>query len=472
MPLEPIVGLTSFRSYPVLIWTQRVFISTLALTSLANLGLPQTSQPMRIDEVVAVVGNEIILLSEVEENARQMALQTDRPVGFKEKCQILEGLLFQKLCLEQAERDSLTVTDEQVESELNRRLDYFKAQFESVEKMEQVLGRTIPEIKKEFRAQVKDQLLIRQMEEKITGQVKVTPAEVRRFYESVPPDSLPYIPSEVELAHIVVEPKPSAAEKENVRRKLQEIRREILQGASFGLKALLYSEDKISAKNQGELGFMTREQLVPEFASVAFRLKEGEVSEIVETPFGFHLIQLIERRGEYYNFRHILLRPKPSEADFQRAEKLIDSIYHLIGRHDTLTFGKLAELFSTDEETRNNEGRLVNPATGTTRFRVSDLDMPTFNIVNRLEPGEYSSPELFETPTGYKAFRIVKLLHRTQPHLADLQNDFETIRDAALEHKKKAIIDRWIQKKQKEYFIRVNSTFRECPFDSFKFNSP
>lgn len=472
MPGKSFVRLASPTERPGRGWACHLFIVGLTFAGSAHPGHPQTGQPTRIDEVVAVVGNEIILLSEVEENARQLALQTDRPVAFREKCQILEGLLFQKLCLEQAERDSLTVTDEQVESELNRRLDYFKAQFESVEKMEQVLGRTIPEIKKEFRAQVKDQLLIRQMEEKITGQVKVTPAEVRRFFESVPPDSLPYIPSEVELAHIVVEPKPNMAEKESVRQKLQEIRREILQGASFGLKALLYSEDKISAKNQGELGFMTREQLVPEFASVAFRLKEGEVSEIVETPFGFHLIQLIERRGEYYNFRHILLRPKPSEADFRRAEKLIDSVYLLIGRHDTLTFGKLAELFSSDEETRYNEGRLVNPVTGNTRFRVGDLDMATFNTVNNLEPGQYSAPELYETPTGYKAFRIVKLLHRTQPHVADLQNDYETIRDAALEHKKKAVINRWIQKKQREYFIRVNPTFRECPFDSFQFNSP
>lgn len=427
-------------------------------------------QPRQVvDEVVAVVGNEIILLSEIEEQARQMTMQGQK-VGYREKCMILEGLLFQKLCLEQAERDSLTITDEQVESELNRRLDYFRAQFESVEKMEQFLGRTIPEIKKEFRAQVRDQLLVRQMEEKITGSVKVTPAEVRRFYESVPPDSLPFVPSEVEMAQIVIKPEPSLAEKERVRKRLQEIRQDILNGASFGLKALRFSEDKVSAQAQGELGFMTREQLVPEFASVAFRLKEGEVSEIVETPFGYHIIQLIERRGEYYNFRHILLRPKPSDADFKKAEKRIDSIYHLINKYDTLTFGKLAERYSTDEDTRFNEGKMINPLTGSSRFRVGDLDMATFNLINNLEPGQHSRPELFETPTGQKAFRIVKLLSRTNPHVADLVNDFETIQEAALEQKKKSVINKWIQKKQNEYFIRVNDYFAGCPFESFTFN--
>lgn len=428
------------------------------------------AQPYRVvDEVVAVVGNEIILLSEVEEQARQMSMQGQN-VGYREKCMILEGFLFQKLCLEQAERDSLTVTDEQVESELNRRLDYFRAQFESVEKMEQFLGRTIPEIKKEFRAQVRDQLMVRQMEEKITGAVKVTPAEVRRFFESVPPDSLPFVPSEVEMAQIVIKPEPSLAEKERVRKRLQDIRQDILNGASFGLKALRFSEDKVSAQAQGELGFMTREQLVPEFASVAFRLKEGEVSEIVETPFGYHIIQLIERRGEYYNFRHILLRPKPSDADFKKAEKRIDSIYQLINKYDTLTFGKLAERFSTDEDTRFNDGKMINQLSGSSRFRVGDLDMGTFNLINNLEPGQHSRPELFETSTGQKAFRIVKLLSRTNPHVADLVNDFEAIQEAALDQKKKGVISRWIQKKQNEYFIRVNDYFSSCPFESFTIN--
>lgn len=442
----------------------RIWIFFAALVQ-ASWGLSQNRKV--VDEVIGVVGNEIILLSEVEEQARQLSMQGQK-IGFREKCMILEGLLFQKLCLEQAERDSLNVTDEQVESELNRRLDYFRAQFESVEKMEQFLGRTIPEIKKEFRSQVRDQLLVRQMEEKITGSVKVTPAEVRRFYESVPPDSLPFVPSEVELAQIVIKPEPSPAEKERVRKRLQEIRQEILNGASFGLKALRFSEDKVSAQNQGELGFMTREQLVPEFAAVAFRLKEGEVSEIVETPFGYHIIQLIERRGEYSNFRHILLRAKPTDADFRQAEKRIDSVYHLIQSHDTLTFGKLAELFSTDEDSRYNEGRMVNPATGNSRFRVGDLDMATFNLINALEPGQYSRPQLYETPTGQKAFRIVKLLNRTNPHVADLVNDFEAIQEAALEQKKKEIIGRWIQKKQGEYFIRVHEAYAGCPFESFR----
>jgi peptidyl-prolyl cis-trans isomerase SurA len=446
-----------------------VFTATFGFLSLAGPGIARCQQRQVVDEVVAVVGNEIILLSEIEEQARQMSMQ-GQTAGYREKCMILEGLLFQKLCLEQAERDSLTVTDEQVESEMNRRLDYFRAQFESVEKMEQFLGRTIPEIKKEFRSQVRDQLLVRQMEEKITGSVKVTPAEVRRFYESVPPDSLPFVPSEVELAQIVIKPEPSLAEKERVRKRLQEIRQDILNGASFGLKALRFSEDKVSAQAQGELGFMTREQLVPEFASVAFRLKEGEVSEIVETPFGYHVIQLIERRGEYYNFRHILLRPKPSDTDFKIAEKRIDSIYRLINKYDTLTFGKLAERHSTDEDTRFNEGKMINPLTGNTRFRVGDLDMATFNLINNLEPGQHSRPELFETPTGQKAFRIVKLLSRTNPHVADLVNDFETIQEAALEQKKKGVISKWIQKKQNEYFIRVNDYFSGCPFESFTFN--
>lgn len=431
--------------------------------------IAQPGNPLVVDEIEAIVGGSVILKSEIEEQAQQAFMQ-GMPNNMEVRCQILEQMILQKLLLYQAAKDSLTVSEDQVEGELQRRVDYFIQQFKSQEEMEEFLGKSIVEIKKEFREQVKDQLLIQQMQQKITGDVKVTPAEVKEFYDAIPKDSLPYISTEVEYAQIVILPKINDEEKKSVRKRLADLRQDILNGARFGLKAKLYSQDKGSKDKEGELGFMKREDLVTEFSAAAFRLKGNEISEIVETQFGFHIIQLIEKRGEMANFRHILFKPEPSDRDLLNAEKRLDSISKAIKSVDTLSFERAASYFSDDEDTRFNGGKAINPLSGTTQFQIDQLDQPTFEAIRTLKEGDISQPQVFETRTGKKAFRIVKLITRTKPHVADLKNDYQKMRDAAQQKKQNDMMLKWIMKKKNEVYLKISDRYKDCKFEA-KFNN-
>jgi peptidyl-prolyl cis-trans isomerase SurA len=420
--------------------------------------------PKIIDEIVAIIGNKPILYSTIQEQFEQSKMQNPN-ASRNEECKIFEELLFQRLMLHQAGRDSLKVGEDQVESELDRRIRYFLGQFGSQEKMEEELGRSIPEIKREFREQVREQLLIQQMQAKITGDIKVTPAEVKEFYNKIPKDSLPFIPAEVQMQQIVIIPKVNEAERQRVRKKLSDIRQEIIDGAKFGLKARLYSQDRVSAAQDGELGFHSRDELVPEFTAAAFRLKGSEVSEIVESPFGFHIIQLIEKRGELANFRHILLKPEPSEIDLVRAEKKLDSLVKAIKTVDSLSFDRAASSYSDDEDTRFNGGKMINPINGTTIFQMDQLDLATFQIINSLKPGEISPPHIFETNTGKKAFRVIRLIEKTKPHVADLKNDYQKIQAAAQSSKQGEVIKKWIARKKNEVYIKIFDVYKDCNFE-------
>lgn len=417
-----------------------------------------------INEIVGVVGNRIILKSDIEEEVAQMLMQSQAKDDIQTRCFVMEKHLYEKMLVYRAGVDSVTVSEDQVESELERRIRYFLAQFKSQEEMEQYLGKTVPEIKKEFRAAIEEQLLVQQMQEKVTGNIKVTPAEVRAFYGRIPKDSLPYIPSEVEIAQIVVKPAVSEDEKRKTRDKLTKIRNDILRGSSFELKAKVNSMDRASAEKGGELGFMSREDLVPEFAAVAFRLKPGEISEIVESEFGFHIIELVEKRGEVANFRHILLKPDVSDEALIAAQSKIDSLYSIIGSNDTLTFEKVAALYSTDEDTKHNGGRIFNYQSGSGKFKIDQLDMYTYNQIGNLNPGEISKVHVYDTPTGAKAFRIVKLNSRSQPHVADLKNDYQIIQAAAASEKETEAISKYIQKMKNTMYIKIVPEYSTCPF--------
>lgn len=424
----------------------------------------QPNNPVVVNEIVGVMGNKIIMKSDIEERIVQMVMQGDGKDDFKTRCAIYEENLFQKLLVYRAGEDSVTVSQDQVESELERRITYFIKQFPSQEAMEQYLGKTVPEIKKEFRAAIEEQLLVQQMQEKVTGSVKVTPGEVRAFYKRIPKDSLPYIPSEIEIAQIVVKPSVSEEEKKKTRDKLTGIRNEILRGASFEIKAKRHSMDRISAEKGGELGLMSREELVPEFAGVAFRLKPGEISEIVESEFGFHIIELVEKRGELANFRHILLKPEISDEEFIKAENKIDSIYSIIGKNDTLTFERIAEKYSTDNDTRFNGGRVFNYQSGSGKFQIDDMDIATYKEVGNLNPGELSKIHMYDTPTGAKAFRILKLNSRSQPHVADLNTDYQIIQSAAAAEKETQAITKYIDKMKSTMYIQLSPDYKTCDF--------
>ena len=419
-----------------------------------------------IDRVIAVIGDDIILQSDLENQFINYQV-SGQPVTNNTRCELFEELLFQTLLLSQAKADSIEVTKAQVESEIDRRLRYFISQIGSPEKLEEFYGKPIVEIREEFRELIRDQLLVQSMQSNITADVKVTPAEVRDFFNSFPKDSLPYINAELEVAQIVKAPPISKEERERVKAKLQSLRDRVMKGESFGTLAYLYSEDPGSAKQNGSLDFMTRGQLVPEFAAVAFNLNPGEVSDIVETEYGYHLIQGVEKRGEQAHVRHILMIPKTAPADLVKAKLYLDSISGLMQKYDTLTFGRAATLYSTDKDTKNNDGMMVNPVSGTTKFeldQISQIDPGLFFVVDKLKVGEISKPEQMDKADGGQAYRLVKLISYVEPHRATLKQDYQRVQDVALIGKQEKIVREWVDKKIGGVYIQINDDFETCPF--------
>jgi peptidyl-prolyl cis-trans isomerase SurA len=292
--------------------------------------------------------------------------------------------------------------------------------------------------------------------------VTVTPSEVRSFYKDIPKDSLPLINSEVELIQIVKKPPINPEERERIRNKLLELRKRVLGGESFATLAILYSEDPGSAKSGGELGFVGRGELYPEFEAVAFNLKEGEVSDILETEAGFHIIQMIERRGDYINVRHILLQPKVSPLDLMKAKNELDSIAGLI-EEGKYTFEESVAEFS-DDPSKNNGGLLINPNTGTSVFGADELDPKVFFVIDKLEVGEISAPVPFKTDDNKDAYRILYLKKRTEPHKANLKDDYDKIQMWALEQKKQEVIQDWVAVKIDKTFIKISDSYKDCEF--------
>ena len=379
-----------------------------------------------IDQVVAVVGGNIILESEIEAQYLQYREQ-QRITGSSSfvKCSLFENMLYQKLLLNQAELDSVEVSNVQVESEMDRRLRHYISLFGSQEKFEEFYQKSIIEFKDELREQVEELMLVERVQQTITLNVNVTPSDVKSFFKKIPQDSLPFINSEVELAQIVKMPPVNAEERKRVRNKLQELRYRVINGENFATLAILYSEDPGSAKNGGELGLYGRGDLYPEFEAMAFTLKGDEVSEIVETEAGYHIIQLIERKGEFVNVRHILLRPKVSPMDLAKAKVALDSIALLI-QDGTYTFEEAVVKFS-DDPSKNNGGLLINPMTGTTLFESDQLDPKVFFVIDKLEIEEISTPVQFQTEENKDAYRILYLKNRTEPHKANLKDDYDTV---------------------------------------------
>ncbi|HDO27961.1 MAG TPA: peptidylprolyl isomerase, partial [Bacteroidetes bacterium] len=343
-----------------------------------------------IDEVVALVGRNIILVSDIENQYLNYRMQGGISGSSQEiHCKILEDLLYQKLMVVQAEYDSIEVTPDQVNSELDRRISTFINQFGSQDKMEKYYGKSLSEIKSELSEIIKEQLLAQQVQAGITTEVTVTPSEIRSYFNSLPKDSIPLIKTQYTIAEIVKKPPVSIEEKLRVKERLLELRKRILKGESFATMAILYSEDPGSAKRGGELGFYGRGQLYPEFEAVAFKLKEGEISNVVETEAGYHIIQLIERKGDYVNVRHILMVPKVSPADLMIARNELDSVALLI-RSDSITFEKAVDEFS-DSKDKNNGGLLINPYTGGTTWEPEQLDPQVSFTIEKMKVGEISN---------------------------------------------------------------------------------
>jgi peptidyl-prolyl cis-trans isomerase SurA len=372
-------------------------------------------------------------------------------------------MIIQKLMLNQAEKDSVVTTDAAVDGELNKKIRYFVSQMGSIEKLEQYLGKSITEIKDEFRDKIRDQLVIQQMQGKIAGDIKVTPSDVKAYYEQIPADSLPLIESEIQVAQILKKPPVNEVERQRVRKEIQEIRQKIIDGRSFNSMAAFYSEDVVSAAKGGELGFVNRGDLVPEFEATAFALKGKEISDVIETMYGFHIIQLIERRGESINVRHILISPKASSADLDKARMKLDSISQLI-RLGKISFEEAALKYSDDADSKNNGGILINAATGSTFFEISQMDQSLFFVVDKLKIGEISEPTVVRVGEKKEAYRIVMVKARTEPHRANLKEDYQRIQSAAEAEKKEKIVADWIDRKRSSFFVKIDSLFSECNF--------
>ena len=438
--------------------------SFLSIAGLLLFAASLKAQPATIDKIVAVVGDKPILLSDIEAQAYQIESQS----GVKDpglRCRILEETILQKLLMNQAEKDSVTVGDDLVDNELNKKIRFFVSQIGSVEQLEAYLGKSITEIKDEFRERIREQLTVQQMQSKIVGDVKVSPSEVKTFYNEIPPDSIPFIESEVKVAQILSKPDVSAAEKEKVRSELADIKQKILNGRSFASMAAFYSQDPVSAAKGGELGFVNRGDLVPEFEAAAFALKGTEISDIVESTYGFHIIQLIERRGEMINVRHILLSPKASPDELDKCRQRLDSIQQAI-RLGQINFDDAALKFSDDEDTKNNGGLLINPASGSNSWEVSQLDQSIFFAIDKLKIGEMSDPVPVREGEKKTAYRVLMLRERTEPHKANLKDDYQRIQEAAIAAKKEKLVSDWIRRKRQGFFINIDPAYSECVFEN------
>ncbi len=435
------------------------------LITVSFFGQRAISQDKVIDRIVAVVGKNIILESDVENQYYQYRMQGNIQGGETTvKCQILENLLFQNLMLNQADLDSVEVTESQIDQTMEQRLRYFIAQFGSKEAFEDYYGKSVAEFKNEFRDDIKDQLMIETVQQGITTNVNVTPSEVKEYYNSIPIDSLPLINSEVVIGQIVKMPPVSLEQKLEVKERLRGFRDRIKNGENFSTLAILYSEDPGSTKKGGELGFYGRGELYPEFEAIAFKLEKGEVSEIVETEAGFHIIQMIERRGEYVNVRHILIRPKVSPVDLAKAKAQLDTIADLI-RSDSISFEE-AVLEYSDDPGKNNGGLLINPMTGTTKFEVTQLDPSVSFVIDKMKIGQISNPVAMETDDKRQAYRLLYLMKRTLPHRANLNEDYNRVQEWALMEKQDEAFKKWIKKKAVKTYIKITEKYQDCEFEN------
>jgi len=420
------------------------------------------AQEQVVDEVVAVVGSKIILKSDIEGQYVQYKMQGNIGNASAMKCQFLESILFEKLLLTQAELDSVQVTDNQVESTMNQRFRYYISQFGSQQKLEEFYQKPILEIKEEIRSLVKDQLMAEQVQSKITENIKITPSEIKAFYNRMPDDSIPFIDTEYEIGQIIKQPPVSTEALSEAKEKLMNLRQRIVKGESFSTLAILYSEDPGSAKKGGELGMFSRGEMYPEFEAVAFGLKPNQVSDIIKTKAGLHILQLIERKGDYVNVRHILIQPKVSPFDLAKASSYLDSIAGVI-KHDSISFEKAALKYS-DDPGKINGALMVNPQTNTSRFEAKQLDPKVFFVVDKMKVGEISKAVPLTTEEGKQAFQLLYLKVRTDPHKANLKDDYNKIQNWALEEKKGKAIDDWIKSKTDKTYISIIDEFKNCNF--------
>jgi peptidyl-prolyl cis-trans isomerase SurA len=444
----------------VLKYTKRIdmrYLLIFCLLMMAGHLYAQNENMTVVDKIVAKVDNYIVLKSEVERSYLQ--LQSSGEVNTT-KCQVFEGLVLNKLMVAKAEIDSVVVEEEIVDRQLDMRMQGVTAQAGGdPKKLEEVFGKSLEEIREELREQVKEQMVVERMQSTITEGITVTPSEVKRFFKNIPKDSLPYFSTEVEIAQIVKKPEVSAEEQDRIEKLLLQVRQEALDGTDFQILAGRHSEGPTRLQG-GNLGDVERGQMVSEFESAALKLKNGEISLPVQTEFGFHIIQMVDRRGNIYNARHILIQPKFSEQDFEKAGEFLDSIKNLI-EIDSMKFQRAAKEFSDDKDSGSNGG-FIRDRSGANRISVSDLDPNLFFTMDTMQVGSISHPMQFTLADGKQAMRIIYYKSKLKPHQADLDVDYQKIYMAALNAKKTKQMSEWFEDAKDDVFIEIDQEYNDC----------
>jgi len=425
------------------------------------------AQPYMLDQIVAIVGSKVIKLSDVEGGYMEWRRQGN-PMRGDVKCNIFEELLTQKLLINQAEVDSLVVEPSEVDLDLNRRMDYYIQYFGSQQVIEDYFKKSIYEVKDDLRPTISDQKLANKMQQNIIENAKITPSEVRSFFNRIPKDSIPLITGQVEVAQIVMYPPYNDEAISNVRQRLLELRGRIIAGESFKMLAVIYSEDPSAVSNGGEMPYMSKGELDPEFAKAAWALKNpGDVSRIVESKFGYHIIQLMGKRGDQVQCRHILMKPKPDPKAIATVTGRLDTLVRLI-RKDSLDW-KTATRYSQDEKTRYNGGLMINsdqnsPLFQSTLFEMDQLEKADLEVIKnkKMKIGEISDPYESRDEKGRIVYKIIKLKSQSDPHRANLKDDYNFLSTLALNEKVSRIITEWVNEKIETSYIYIDESFKRC----------
>ncbi|MEL7586371.1 MAG: peptidylprolyl isomerase [Prolixibacteraceae bacterium] len=424
------------------------------------------AQDKIVDQIVAVVGSNIILKSDIETMYMQNQAQGVTTDGDM-KCEILEDFLIEKLLLAEAELDTnIIVTPNQINQNMDQRMQYFTKNLGSEQAVEKYFQKSIAAIKADLEEVIRNQQMTSQMRNKIIEKVSVTPAEVRYKYRTMDKEDIPMVEDQVEYAQISVYPPVTLEEENEIKSRLRDFKKRVEEGESFATMAVLYSEDPGSAANGGELGYMGRAQLDPAYAAAAFNLKGDRVSNVVKSEYGYHIIQLVGRRGEQINTRHILLRPKPTAEAREKAATSLDSLATII-RKGKITFETAALHYSADKNSRNGGGTAINPYTTSSKWKNEELEPDVSKIITKMKENEISDPFVSIDDSQRTVYKIVKLISRTKQHRANLQEDYQYLHDLYLQKKQEEALNKWISEQQSKTYIHIDDTYMNC---NFKFN--
>jgi len=432
----------------------------LAFLTMPLLSFAQSEEEI-VDKIIAKVDNYIILESDLALAYKDYLSRGGNSKSAESRCEVLENLIVNKLMLAKAEIDSVTVAEAQVEAQLENRMKMMVQQIGSEEKIEEYYGKSLEEFKVEIKDDVREQMIIGEMQRTITSDIEVTPRQVKNFFDDIPRDSLPFYSTQVQVGQIVKKPTMSKEAKNNIKARLNGLRERILEGENFEDIARLYSQEPGAKKSGGNIGFFERGQLAPEYEATALRLKPGEISKPVETDFGFHIIELLERRGNEFNTRHILIMPKFTQKDMDKTVNFLDSIRTLI-INDSITFETAAAEYSDDMNTSSSGGYFMESESGGTKISVDELDPNVFFTIDTMEVGSITKPMTFRQSDRSEAVRILYYKSRVKPHRADIKIDYQKIKQAALNRKRSEMLAKWFQESKDEVFIVLDDHYKNC----------